>query len=53
MTNTYAIIEEGVVVNKILARTQAIAERVSKSNATVVEDNNNAYSVGDTYASEV
>lgn len=53
MANTYAIIEEGVVVNKILAKTQAIAERVSKSTATVVEDNDNTYSIGDAYPTDV
>lgn len=49
MENTYNIIEEGVVVNKILARTQKIAERVSKPTAIVILDNDNSYSIGDAY----
>ena len=47
MANIYAIIKNGIVVNKILASSELVAARVSGS--VVVEDNNNTYSIGDNY----
>lgn len=47
MANIYAIIDNGVVVNKILASSELVAARVS--GLVVIEDNNNTYSIGDNY----
>ena len=49
MSKTYAIIDNGVVVNKILADNEHVAARVSSSGCIVVEDSNGTYSIGDNY----
>lgn len=49
MKKTYAIIKDGVVVNRILAVNESVAVRVSSSSCIVVEDSNGAYSIGDNY----
>lgn len=49
MKKTYAIIKDGVVVNKILAANELVAVRVSSSDSVVIEDNDGTYSVGDSY----
>lgn len=49
MSKTYAIIKDGVVVNKILADNEHVATKVSSSGCIVVEDSNSTYSIGDNY----
>lgn len=49
MSKTYAIIKDGVVVNKILADNEHVAVRVSSSDSVVIEDNDSTYSIGDNY----
>ena len=49
MAKTYAIIDNGVVVNKILASSELIALKVSSNAAVAVEDSNGTYSIGDNY----
>lgn len=49
MKKTYAIIKDGVVVNRILAVNESVAVRVSSSDSVVIEDSNGTYSIGDNY----
>lgn len=49
MVNTYIVIKNGVVANIILAETIDIARKVSHIDDILVENNNNTYSIGDTY----
>jgi hypothetical protein len=49
MSKTYAIIKDGLVVNKILADNEHVATRVSPSDSVVIEDNDGTYSIGDNY----
>lgn len=49
MDNTYIVVKNGIVVNRILAKTIEIARKVSYTTDTIIEDNNNSYSVGDNY----
>tara|TARA_B100001939_G_scaffold331102_1_gene328822 strand:+ start:628 stop:783 length:156 start_codon:yes stop_codon:yes gene_type:complete len=49
MANTYIIIEDGIVINRILADNIIIAKRTATENKVVVEDNDNNFMIGDTY----
>lgn len=49
MEKTYAIIKNGVVINKIIANSIEIANRVAGLSSIAVEDINNEISIGDIY----
>ena len=49
MANTYIIVKDGVVINRILADDLIIAKRSVTDEKTVVEDNKNEYFIGDSY----
>lgn len=49
MDNIYIVVSKGVVINRILAKNIEIARKVSHSSFTIVLDNDNSYSIGDSY----
>lgn len=49
MANTYIVVKNGIVFNRILAETIEIAKKVSHNNDFLAEDNNGTYSIGDSY----
>lgn len=49
MANTYIIIEDGIVINRILADNIFLAKRTTTEDKVVVQDNDNNFMIGDTY----
>ena len=49
MANTYIIIEDGIVINRILADNISLAKRTTTEDKVVVKDNDNNFMIGDTY----